>query len=152
MILCWLHILYLLVLFFLCVNLKKKKKIRELPVVWGVYISQITHSKSCLAVILSCQSTFYNQWFVRYGFLAALRLLGTNWSKNWFWPTFSLITNSILKIDLLRTLKQLLPWSFQKLDNHSPSLTSLYLMLHYLILHYFDIILFEVLLFSSCLI
>ena len=52
--------------------------------------------------------------------LGKLGTFGFNYGpKNWFRQPFSLITKSILKIDL-RIPKQLLPRGFQKLDNHLP--------------------------------
>ena len=51
---------------------------RALSVVWEVFISETTHSKSCLAIILRGQPSFYDQQFARYGFWTILGLLGPN--------------------------------------------------------------------------
>ena len=70
---------------------------------WGVS-SIFLWSTSCKICILGKLGTF-----------------GFNYGpKNWFRPPFSLITKSILKIDLLRIPKQLLPRGFQKLDDYPP--------------------------------
>ena len=107
----------------------KKQKIAflgALPVIGGVYISQTTDSKVSLAVILSGQSTLYDEWFKRYVFLDNFGVFGSNFGpKNKFRQPFSLIIKSIFKIDPLRNVKQLLSWSLQKLDGHPSSSTGL---------------------------
>ena len=49
-------------------------------------------------------------------------LLGPILAQKLISPTFSLISKSVFKIDLLRIRKQLLSQSLQKLDDHSPFL------------------------------
>ena len=54
----------------------KNSIFRALSVVWEVFISETTHSKSSLAIILRGQLTFYDHQFARYGFWTILGLLG----------------------------------------------------------------------------
>lgn len=51
---------------------QKRCLIRTLAAVWEVYISQNTHNKSSLAVILKGQSAFYDQQFARQFFWAKM--------------------------------------------------------------------------------
>ena len=62
---------------------------RALPVVWGVYMSQTTHRKSCLAVILRDQPTFYDQRVARCGYWAILGLLDLIWAHKIGFGRFS---------------------------------------------------------------
>ena len=66
----------------------KKAFLGALPVVSVVYISQNTHSKSILVLILRGQPTFCNQQFARYGFWAILGFSAKFWPKKWILLTF----------------------------------------------------------------
>ena len=60
---------------FIIIRPQKINGISEaLLVFWEVNISENTHSKSSLAMILRSQPTFYDQQFVRFGFWAILGL------------------------------------------------------------------------------
>ena len=122
------------------VRLAKNKEgiFRAPPVVCGVCLSQNTHSKSVLAVILRSHPTLYDRQFSRYGksyhykapknkknvfwghssclrdihilnHLYEIKSRGPNFGlKIQFRSSFSLITMSILKLDPLKIPKQLL--------------------------------------------
>ena len=66
----------------------KKAFLGALPVVSVVYISQNTHSKSILVLILRGQPTFCNQQFARYGFWVILGFSAKFWPKKWILLTF----------------------------------------------------------------
>ena len=82
----------------------QKQKIaffRAFPIVWGLYISDNTHSKSSLAVILRCQSTFYHQRLKRYRFWAILGFLGSKMVFKYSWSyliVFASLHNILLSI------------------------------------------------------
>ena len=86
---------------------------RALPIVWGVCISENTHIKSSLAVILRGQPALYDQWFARCGFWTIWGVLGPILPPKMGFSHLSAWSPSRSWKHSLRIPNQVLSWSSQ---------------------------------------